>query len=159
MTWPPAASIRAAAAITSITMNGGTSLRPEAVSSPFARSLNVASSIDFCYFGRCPSPCPRLAAFGGLLGHISYPIRRQRLKTLHAATYRAGPENAEPDRARRSGRDRCFAGRGAGAGEGPVGAARRRDRAIAARLHAADPAGGGPGKAEHPGGDHQRQRF
>jgi hypothetical protein len=29
MTWPPAASIRAAAAITSITMNGGTSLRTE----------------------------------------------------------------------------------------------------------------------------------
>src|SRR5215510_11362651 len=29
MTWPPAASMRAAAAITSITMNGGTSLRAD----------------------------------------------------------------------------------------------------------------------------------
>jgi hypothetical protein len=49
MTWPPAASIRAAAAITSITMNGGTSLRPDAVSTLRARSLSVASSIDLCY--------------------------------------------------------------------------------------------------------------
>src|SRR5665213_2135787 len=79
MTWPPAASIRAAAAITSITMNGGTSLRPEAVSRLLARSVGVASCIDICYF----SPCPRLAAFHGLLGHISYPIRRQSLKIAH----------------------------------------------------------------------------
>src|ERR1700723_3477111 len=42
--------MRAAAAITSITMNGGTSLRCDAVSRPLARSLNVASSIDICYF-------------------------------------------------------------------------------------------------------------
>ena len=41
--------MRAAAAITSITMKGGTSLRPEAVSRLFARSLSVASSIDICY--------------------------------------------------------------------------------------------------------------
>jgi len=66
MTWPPAPSIRAAAAITSITMNGGTSLRPEAVSSRFAWSLSVASSIDICYL----SGRPILAAFRGLLGHI-----------------------------------------------------------------------------------------
>src|SRR6201996_6564445 len=50
ITWPPAASIRAAAAITSITMNGGTSLRPEAVvRAILARSLGVASSINICY--------------------------------------------------------------------------------------------------------------
>ena len=48
MTWPPEASIRAAAAITSITMNGGTSLRPDGVSRFLARSLSVASSIDIC---------------------------------------------------------------------------------------------------------------
>ncbi len=47
--------MRAAAAITSITMKGGTSLRPEGVSRPLAKfplagSLNVASSIDICYF-------------------------------------------------------------------------------------------------------------
>jgi predicted Zn-dependent protease len=42
--------MRAAAAITSITMNGGTSLRLDGVSKPLARSLNVASSIDICYF-------------------------------------------------------------------------------------------------------------
>src|SRR5882757_3967616 len=52
MTWPPSASIRAAAAITSITMKGGTSLRPDAVSRRFARSLKVDSSIDFCYLTR-----------------------------------------------------------------------------------------------------------
>src|ERR1700726_1596793 len=77
MTWPPAASMRAAAAITSITMKGGTSLRPDAVSRLLARSLGVASSIDICYL----TPCPRLAAFRGLVGHIRYPARRQSLKT------------------------------------------------------------------------------
>src|SRR5450755_2404522 len=77
MTWPPAASMRAAAAITSITMNGGTSLRPEAVSRLLAQSSSVASSIDICYL----TGCPRLAAFRGLLGHIRYPARRQSLKT------------------------------------------------------------------------------
>jgi predicted Zn-dependent protease len=69
--------MRAAAAITSITMNGGTSLRPDAVSRLLARSLSVASSIDICYFRERP----RLAAFHGLLGHIPYPARRQSLKT------------------------------------------------------------------------------
>ena len=44
--------LRAAAAITSITMNGGTSLRAEAVRRFLARSLSVASSIDICYFAR-----------------------------------------------------------------------------------------------------------
>ena len=48
MTLPPAASIRAAAAITSMTMNGGTRLRPDAASKPLAWSLNVASSMEIC---------------------------------------------------------------------------------------------------------------
>ena len=65
--------MRAAAAITSITMNGGTSLRLEGVSRLLARSVSVASGIDICYL----IPCPILAAFDGLLGHISYPARRQ----------------------------------------------------------------------------------
>src|SRR5271154_547863 len=64
MTWPPAASIRAAAAITSITMKGGTLLRPEAVKRGLARSRKVASGIDLCYL----PGCPRQAAFGGLVG-------------------------------------------------------------------------------------------
>src|SRR6201991_2665999 len=100
MTWPPEASIRAAAAITSITMKGGTSLRAEAANRrlaesvlsarpavaepfarPFARFLNVASGIDICYLGRrLFIQRPRLAAFSGLEGHILYPLRRQRLK-------------------------------------------------------------------------------
>jgi hypothetical protein len=43
-------------------MNAGTSLRPDAaVKSPLARSLNVASSIDFCYWMGGPAP-----AFGRL---------------------------------------------------------------------------------------------
>src|SRR4051812_32358631 len=54
-------------------MNGGTSLRPDAVSRPLARSLCVASSIELCYL----TGCPRLAAFGGLVGHNAYPARRQ----------------------------------------------------------------------------------
>src|SRR5215467_10818029 len=45
MTWPPAASIRSAADITSITMNGGTSLRLEAARRSATRSLEVDSSI------------------------------------------------------------------------------------------------------------------
>src|SRR6266581_1440556 len=45
MTWPPAASIRSAAAITSITMNGGTLLRWDAVNRFPTRFLSVASSI------------------------------------------------------------------------------------------------------------------
>ena len=57
-------------------MNGGTSLRPDAVSRLLARSLSVASCINICYF----SSRPRLAAFHGLLGHIPYPARRQSLK-------------------------------------------------------------------------------
>jgi hypothetical protein len=44
--------MRAAAAITSITMKGGTSLRAEGDSSALTRSLSVDSSIDICYFHR-----------------------------------------------------------------------------------------------------------
>jgi hypothetical protein len=37
-------------------MNGGTSLRPDAaVKRPLARSLNVASSIDICYWFAVPA--------------------------------------------------------------------------------------------------------
>src|SRR5436853_538972 len=46
MTCPPEASMRAAAAITSITMKGGTSLRADALTRLFARSLSVASSLE-----------------------------------------------------------------------------------------------------------------
>jgi hypothetical protein len=73
MTWPPAASIRAAAAITSITMNGGTSLRREGSSHGPNLVLNVASCIEFCYSAGEPvGPVretgrlrPRLAALYG----------------------------------------------------------------------------------------------
>jgi hypothetical protein len=56
MTWPPAASIRAAAAITSITMNGGTSLRRDGASNASTLFLTVASRIDICYFAAGPDP-------------------------------------------------------------------------------------------------------
>src|SRR3954447_14026352 len=70
MTLPPAASIRAAAAITSITMNGGTSLRAEGVinfragSSIMAGSRRLRCGTD----GRTDSKadynsCPAVAAF------------------------------------------------------------------------------------------------
>ena len=57
MTRPPAASMRAAAAITSITMNGGTSLRAEGTISRFA-----ASSIDSTvrYQAAQPPRCCRI---------------------------------------------------------------------------------------------------
>src|SRR3954468_22755394 len=54
ITWPPADSIRAAAAITSITMNGGTSLRADAVSRRLARSLGVVSCIGDLLSDRGP---------------------------------------------------------------------------------------------------------
>src|ERR1700682_778475 len=153
MTWPPAASMRAAAAITSITMNGGTSLRPDAVRRCLVRSLSVASSIDICYLTKCP----RLAAFHGLLGHISYRARRQSFKDRHVAPHSAMQESLETDRCRRRGRARHRAdviGAG-GAGKGPAGDPRYRIRATAARIHAANPASRRPGKAEHPGRDYQ----
>ncbi len=59
MTRPPAASMRAAAATTSITMNGGTSLRAEGTISRFA-----ASSIDSTVRYKA-SARPAVAAFGG----------------------------------------------------------------------------------------------
>jgi len=53
MTWPPLASIRSAAAITSITMNGGTLLRADGAVRLAIRCSNVgitvASTIDICY--------------------------------------------------------------------------------------------------------------
>src|SRR5882757_6534579 len=58
MTWPPAASMRAAAAITSITMNGGTSLRPDGEISRLADSSIGTSR---CGYG---TACPAVAAFG-----------------------------------------------------------------------------------------------
>src|SRR6478672_493457 len=58
MTLPPAASMRAAAAITSITMNGGTSLRAEGVISRFAASSIVQALVTG--FNR-----PAVAVFGG----------------------------------------------------------------------------------------------
>jgi hypothetical protein len=48
MTCPPPASIRAAAAMTSMTMKGGTWLRLDAVSTPAARFLDVASTMEIC---------------------------------------------------------------------------------------------------------------
>ena len=54
MTWPPAASMRAAAAITSITMNGGTSLRAEGTISRFAASSMISSArIRRAHLPRC----------------------------------------------------------------------------------------------------------
>ena len=59
-----------AAAITSMTMKGGTSLRPEACNRRPARSVNVASSMDICYLtpahAKTGDWCPELALFGSL---------------------------------------------------------------------------------------------
>src|SRR6201995_3702698 len=84
MTWPPSASIRSAADITSITMKGGTSLRVEAESSSIARCLNVVSCMLLnLLFDPTGGPWepgpqrPRLAVFGRLLGHIPSPAKGQ----------------------------------------------------------------------------------
>src|SRR3984893_8479697 len=153
MTTPPAASMRAAAAITSITMKGGTSLRPDAVRRPLARSLSVASSIDICYL----SWCPRLAAFHGLVGHIAYPACRQSFKNHHVVPPDAAKKSLKTDRRdRRGGACHCADGSCACTeGEGSAGDPRHRGRATVARLHAADHANRWPGKAEHSGRDHQ----
>src|SRR5579864_6137909 len=92
MTWPPAASIRLAAAITSMTMKGGTSLRPDAfVKRPLARSLEVASSIDICYFWMFPSVPqtslnPRIVR--AYRGSDPPPINKDRLMLLTLASLR-----------------------------------------------------------------------
>src|SRR4051794_37469532 len=62
MTLPPAASIRAAAAITSITMNGGTSLRAEGVINFRAGSSIMAGAPRRCCGADCGT-CPAVAAF------------------------------------------------------------------------------------------------
>src|SRR5437879_191267 len=49
LTRPPAGSVQDQAAITSITMKGGTSLRADGVNKSVTRSLSVESSIDICY--------------------------------------------------------------------------------------------------------------
>src|ERR1700758_861460 len=103
MTWPPAASMRSAAAITSITMNGGTSLRREAIFRSSRWSLTVASRIDICYFGfqpgrapRYPRGCPRQAAFGGLLGHSRYRACRQLPKTKSPTPINKSASSEDP---------------------------------------------------------------
>jgi hypothetical protein len=60
MTRPPAASMRAAAAITSITMNGGTSLRPEGAINRLAASNIVSRSLP--RRPRLPPRCRRISA-------------------------------------------------------------------------------------------------
>src|SRR5690349_6679712 len=95
MTWPPEASIRSAAAITSITMKGGTSLRAAGASSPSTRFLSVASSIDFCYF-LLPWIMPQTGHIPRLVGHTRYPTNRQ--SPQNALKLRASQENNRPDR-------------------------------------------------------------
>src|SRR3972149_9830868 len=57
----PDASIAAAAAITSMTINGGTLLRLEGINRGFAASSIVNGRSGL-------TPCPAVAAFGGFLG-------------------------------------------------------------------------------------------
>src|SRR6478609_4131368 len=75
LTWPPAASIRAAAAITSITMNGGTSLRREGASSASTRFLNVASCIYLLFRCRVRTRDPENGALAPQTGRIVRLIR------------------------------------------------------------------------------------
>src|ERR1043166_9848687 len=134
MTWPPAASIRSAADITSITMNGGTSLRLEAESRSATRCLKFASCMMNLLFDPAPAlwepECRRPAVFGRLLGHIPYPAKGQSPNTAHAARPRLAQETSRPDRG--SARGRAGAGPDATAarpaGKGPPDPARHRDR-------------------------------
>src|SRR6185437_6133727 len=86
---PTAASIRAAAAITSITMKGGTSLRPDAVvNRPLARSLGVASSIDICYFEQWPQTSLNRRFVRAYRGSDPPPIDKDRLMLISFASLR-----------------------------------------------------------------------
>src|SRR6266568_6436505 len=110
MTWPPAASMRAAAAITSITMKGGTSLRPDAVSRVFARSLSVDSSIAICYLTGCrrirvPAPVtapdwPYSVAPYSVFTRSGYPVgvkktRQNKRLTFGSDLIRAGQPSGQ----------------------------------------------------------------
>src|SRR3569832_2964136 len=103
MTWPPAASIRAAAAITSITMKGGTSLRREGASHCPNRFLKVASYIDFCYFAGGPvRPVRKNGALAPQTGRIVRLIRGTADKGISrirpAANRQNQSRNCCPDR-------------------------------------------------------------
>ena len=206
MTRPPAASMRAAAAITSITMNGGTSLRAEGTISRFA-----ASSIDFnrpsasanlprcCRIRRLRLPtrrgdgdCAVSTCRAGRNGAGSTARMRaasRRDIDTRWRLYAAGSGPARPSQARnfrlsmtlaertitaaprRPSRAMAIAvslaiaaghwivarrrRRRSRAGGRAADHPRRRDRAAAARIYPADPEGGRPGAAEHPGRDHQ----
>src|SRR6185437_10657109 len=150
---PTAASIRAAAAITSITMKGGTSLRPDAVvNRPLARSLGVASSIDICYFEQWPQTSLNRRFVRAYRGSDPPPIDKD---PFDADQLRLAPDNDENDGDRHGDRSCCWTSGGPRPGTGLADPARHRDRATSARLCEADPARGGPREAERAGHDHQ----
>src|SRR6188474_2389092 len=126
MTWPPAASMRAAAAITSITMNGGTLLRPDAVSRPLARFLRVASSIGICYLNS-GNQGPQKTGSWPQTSRIRWIVRAYIVsgpppipREGHVAPHRPAPENVEIDRPHHGGRARLGADACVGAIEGPA---------------------------------------
>ena len=146
-------------------MNGGTSLRA-------GRRQQAPGTVSQCRIQHrylLSDPCPRLAAFRGLLGpvllgHISYRARRQSLKIASkkpiCRSASALRKNASKLTAVVTAASLAAAPMPALAqGKGPARSPRYRDRAVAARLHPADPARRRPGKAEHPDGHHQRQRL
>ena len=180
----PAASSRAAAATTSITMKGGTSLRAEG-----AAAVRSASSLRARRRMTAPLPphLPRLVppSFARLM--LS---RRRRLltvpRTASAVAWRDGieqeliqmtprsfsawPRLSRPrvaalarvaigDRARRCASRRSGACPGEGRRRVAADHPRRRDRAAAARLFAADPARRRPRPAQHPRRHHQRPQL
>ena len=174
ITWPPAASIRAAAAITSITMNGGTSLRLDAVKSRSGAVSQCRFKHRYLLFrpdrpdrnrNRCRHSVPKTSRIPRLVR--AYPVirptaNRQRLPMLlrHRARARKllGLTARHGGGSAGLGAGRALAGAGEGK-QGPADPARHRDRAIAARIYPADPARRRPGKAEHPGRHHQRSQF
>src|ERR1700737_3913172 len=101
MTWPPAASIRSAADITSITMNGGTSLRLEGESRSATRCLKIASCMLNLLFDPALRPgdpeCRSPAVFDRLVGHIPYPAEGQSPKIANVARLRPAQETFRPD--------------------------------------------------------------
>ena len=138
-------------------MNGGTSLRPDAVKQASGAVSQGRFKHRYLLFGPVPqtSRIPRFVR--------AYPVSGPPpiIKDRHVAPSADPPTSLEADRARDRGCARACAGviDAGAAGEGPAGDPRHRGRATVARLHPADPAGGGAGKAEHPGRDHQRQRL
>ena len=183
----PAASSRAAAAITSITMNGGTSLRAEAAAGSGLYRASTAFEFDEIRCRSTPAP-PRCCRIRPVSWRAAVALRRRAGLVLTAPAPSVacgrdlGIDVARDDSARspskaaaggpasrvvafatavriaRSLRQRAGAGADR-AQRRPADHPRRRDRATVARLYRSRSCTSPGSPAQHPRRHHQRQAF